>query len=288
MGAGPEEISMDKVFDWSAPVLAASSRMAQGFLEYLPQLLGGIAVLLLGVLVAKLLKALTLRVVKGVDRLSSLPGIGQAVQSKPIDDTLAAIIANIVFWLVILVFLTFATSLLGLTMFTSWLDRMIGHLPNIISGALIILAGVVIGNLVNETIQSTAKGIAAKQRALLARGAQVFTLITLIVIGVDQIGVDITVLITVFGIATGALLGGVAIAFSLGARTLVANLIGARYLSRDYRIGETVRIGAGEGRILEISSVAVVLETADGRMTVPAKMFSEEASLLVNREKKDG
>jgi len=279
---------MDKVFDWSAPVLAASTRMAQAFLEYLPQLLGGIAVLLLGVVIAKALKALTLRLVKGVDRLSSLPGIGQAVQAKPIDDTLAAIIANIVYWLVILVFLTFATSLLGLTMFTSWLDRMIGHLPNIISGALIILAGVVIGNLVNETIQSTAKGIAAKQRALLARGAQVFTLITLIVIGVDQIGVDITVLITVFGIATGALLGGVAIAFSLGSRTLVSNLIGARYLSRDYRVGETVRIGANEGRILETSSVAVVLETADGRMTVPAKMFSEEASLLINREKKDG
>ena len=106
-------------------------------------------------------------------------------------------------------------------------------------------------------------------------------------IGIDQIGIDITLLITLMAVAIGTLLGGIAIAFSLGSRTFVSNLIGARYLSKDYRVGERIRLGEIEGAILEISAVAVVVDTADGRMTVPAKLFGEQVSLLIQREAPD-
>ena len=275
---------MDKVFDWSAPIVAASMRMAQGFLEYLPQLIGAIAILILGWIVAKFLKALTVRLANSFDRMSSLLGLGSISGAKKMNESVIVIVGNVVFWLVILFFLTAATNLLGLTMFAGWLDRVIGHLPNILSGALIIFAGVVVGSIVNDGVRTAAHAMPSRQRALLARSAQVFTVATMIVIGVDQIGIDITVLIMVMAIVVGTLLGGVAIAFSLGSRTLVSNLIGARYLNKDYRIGETIRIGDIIGTVLEISPVAIILDTNEGRMTVPAKIFGEKASLLLNRE----
>lgn len=275
---------MEKVFDWSAPIIAATSRMLENFLEYLPQLLGAIAILIIGWIVARIMRAITTRIAKSFDRLSSFVGLGKFFSGTRLNDAAITIIGNVVFWLVILFFLTSATNLLGLTMFSGWLDRVISHLPNILSGALIIVAGLIIGKLVKDTVQTAARNMPSRQRALLARGAQIFTVATMIVIGIDQIGIDITVLITVIAIAVGALLGGLAIAFSLGARTLVSNLIGARYLNKDYRVGETIRVGDAEGTILELSSVAVVVETSDGRMTIPAKTFGEEASLLLHRK----
>lgn len=275
---------MEKVFDWSAPIIAATSRMLENFLEYLPQLLGAVTILIIGWIVARIARAITTRVAKSFDRLSNLVGLGKFFSGTRLNDATISIIGNVIFWLVILFFLTSATNLLGLTMFSGWLDRVIGHLPNILSGALIIVAGLIIGKLVKDTVQTAARNMPSRQRALLARGAQIFTVATMIVIGIDQIGIDITVLITVIAIAVGALLGGLAIAFSLGARTLVSNLIGARYLNKDYRVGETIRVGGAEGTILELSSVAVVVETSDGRMTIPAKTFGEEASLLLHRK----
>ena len=105
--------------------------------------------------------------------------------------------------------------------------------------------------------------------------------------GVDQIGVDITIVVTILSVAIGAALGGLAIAFSLGARDLVSNLIGARYLNADYRIGERIRIGEHEGTVLEISSVSVILETEEGRVMVPARQFSERSSVLITKGKGD-
>jgi len=275
---------MEKMFDWSAPIIAASSRMVQSVLEYLPQLIGAIALLLLGWFAARALRALTVKIARSFDLLSKFLRLGNIISTKRMNESVVTILGNIIFWLVILFSLAATTNLLGLTMFSGWLDSMIRHLPKLLSGGLIIFAGVISGNLVNDTVRTASQAMPPRQRALLARGAQVFTVATMIVIGVDQIGIDSTILITVMAIAVGALLGGVAIAFSLGSRTLVSNLIGARYLNKDYRIGETIRIGQVEGTILEVSPIAVILETDEGRMTVPAKTFGEEASLLLHRE----
>jgi hypothetical protein len=42
-----------------------------------------------------------------------------------------------------------------------------------------------------------------------------------------------------------------------------------------------VRIGSIEGRILEIGETSVVIETSDGRVHVPARLFSEQISTLL-------
>mgnify|MGYP002631288969 CR=1 FL=1 len=276
---------MDKVFDWGQLILTAAINMLERILAYLPQLVGAFAILIFGWVVARLVKALATKIAQSVDRLTDSLRTSASPSTKLINPALVQITSNVIFWLVILFFVTSAANLLGLTMFAGWLGRVIGHLPNILSGALIIFAGVVFGNLMGDAVRAGSGAMPDRQRDLLAQGAQIFTVTTMIVIGIDQIGIDITVLITVLAIAVGALLGGLALAFSLGSRTLVSNLIGAHYLNRDYRIGETIRVGSNSGVILEISHIAVVIETNEGRMTIPAKTFGEETTLLVHQEK---
>lgn len=274
---------MENLFDWSTPFVRAASTMLQNFIEYLPQLAGALILLLLGWVIGRLLRALTVRLMKGIDRFSNLLGFGGAGTSKKIGESAALIIGNAVFWLVLLIFVTAATNLLGMSMFAGWLDQLVAHLPGILSGILIICAGIVFGNLAKQTVMTAASAMQNRQRVLLARAAQIFTLVTLILIGVGQIGVDITLVITIGAVAIGALLGGLAIAFSLGARPLVSNLIGARYLNTDYRVGERIRISSYEGTILEITPVAVILDTDNGRVNIPARLFSEEPSILLTR-----
>jgi small-conductance mechanosensitive channel len=82
-------------------------------------------------------------------------------------------------------------------------------------------------------------------------------------------------------VVTSAIVGGVALAVSLGARTYVANLIGAHYLRQAFSAGQRVRIGAVEGTILELTAVSVVLETEEGCVTIPGKVYNEEPIVLL-------
>ena len=243
--------------------------------------------MIFGWLVARLARGIATRLVKGLDRFTGLVRKSSTTARPKIGESSASVIGNIVYWITILIFVTSAASMLGMNMFVGWLNKLVDHLPNILSGVLIICAGVIFGNLAYQVISSTTLNMSVSQRMILARCAQFFTLVMLILIGVDQIGVDITAVITIMSVVVGVVLGGLAIAFGIGARRLVSNLLGVRYLNRNYQVGERIKFEEFEGTILEIASVAVVLDADQGRVTIPARLFSEQPSILVKRENED-
>ena len=76
--------------------------------------------------------------------------------------------------------------------------------------------------------------------------------------------------------------GCFALAFGLGARTAVSNIIGSHYARQAYQVGQTVRFGDVEGTIAAITPVSVVIRVPYGQVTVPARQFSELPSTLVH------
>jgi small-conductance mechanosensitive channel len=68
---------------------------------------------------------------------------------------------------------------------------------------------------------------------------------------------------------------------ALGSKTLVSNLIGSYFLQQQYQPGQLARMGEVQGTILEITPTSVILNTEEGRMIVPAKVFNDECTLLV-------
>lgn len=143
-------------------------------------------------------------------------------------------------------------------------------------GALIIIAGVMVGKLARQSVEAAAIGAGARQRVLIGRVAQAAILVTAILVGAEQIGVKVTFLVIIASASGIALVGAVALAVSLGVREYVANLIGGHALRQRYSVGLRVRVAGYEGRILELRETAVVLETADGRASLPAKVFNEQ------------
>ncbi len=158
----------------------------------------------------------------------------------------------------LLFFLTAATQVLGLTTFTAWLGRLLDYLPTLAAGALIIAAGLLLSRFVGDLVFAAAQGVATGQRTALARLAQGATLAAAILVGADQLGIRVTWLAVLMLIILGCLLGGVALAVSLGARAFIASLIGAHYLRQSFQVGETIRVLGLEGRILAITASTIV------------------------------
>ena len=120
-----------------------------------------------------------------------------------------------------------------------------------------------------------------EQRALIGRLAQLATFLAAVVIGIDQIGIDVSFVTTIIAVVLGVVLAGFSLAFGLGARQLVANLIAADTLRRSFRIGHRARIDGVEGEILELTSTSVVIATAEGRAIVPASRFAAETAVIL-------
>ncbi len=248
-------------------------------LAHLPHLLGALALLLVGWVLARLLRLATRR---GAVLLDSLIARSTGQARWRIGHS-ASVLGTIVYWMVLLLFVTAATQTLGLQTFTDWLKQLVDYLPTLAAGLLIVVAGYLLSGFVAELIKATATGLAAPQRDALARMAQVATLLMALLVGADQIGLKVTWIAIFAAVLVASLIGGVTIAVSLGARSYVANLVGAHYLRQTLRLGQHVRVAGHEGHIVDITATSLVLETDAGRIMLPGRVYHDEAIVLVTR-----
>ncbi len=265
-------------------LITGLSNAGTKIITYIPRLLTAAIVLIIGWWAARLLRALVVRLMKGLDNLWHRLIVRETLAEVQNRYPPTRVIGEVSFWLIFLFFTALAADILGLTAFVAWISQVVSFLPLLIAGLVIIVAGIILSSLVRDLVASAAASAGAAQAELLGRITQVIILITAIVIGVDQVGIDITFLSIVAAIVLSTTLGGIAIAFGVGARKHVENVIAGHNVRRRYRLGDTIRIRDIEGRIVMIASTGIVIDTADGQVSVPASLFDAETTVLVERE----
>ncbi len=268
-------------------IASVSSAVMQSLVQYLPSVFGAVLLLVAGWLLAKLLRVVVTRGVLALDTLVARIVSGARTE-RPRVAASATVLGTVVFWVVLLFFITAATKVLGLDTFTTWLANVLHYLPTLAAGALIVAAGYLLSAFVRDLVMATGSRLEPTQRSALARTAQGAILLTAILVGADQIGVKVTFLAIMVAAIAAAVVGSITIAVSLGARGYVANLIGAHYLRQSLEVGQRVRVSGHEGRILQITALSVVLETVDGRVTLPGRVFNEEPIVILARDPSDG
>jgi len=266
-------------------VMGLPARLADAVSTYLPHLFGGLLLLLAGLVLAWLLRAAVVRVATRLGHWLPrlLPG-GARRFSHP--GRLSALLGALTFWVVLLAFIGAASQVWGLTLFADWFDRILAHLPVAAFAAFILIAGFLLGQFVRDGVRNATAGLS--YRAPLAAGAQIAVWAITTVITLDLLGLDITFLVVLAGIVVGAVAGGAALAFGFGARSHVNDLLGVRDMRERYRQGDAIRIGPIEGRIVSLGGRVVILDTEEGQVAVPGKLFGEQPCTLLIREHADG
>ncbi len=278
---------MDEVSQWVQSVSSAASRLLEQFVEFLPTLFGAAVVLLVGWLVARMLRSAVRRLLRWSNQFFDRRMGLERARALRFSPAIVQLLGNITFWLIILFTVTLATRILGLVAFSAWLDRVVAYLPTLLAGGLIILAGWVISTLARDLTAATITSARLAHAEVFARGVQGAILVMALVLGINQIGIDVTLLIALIAILAAAIAGAMALAFALGARNLVSNLIGSHYMQQHYEPGQMARIGDVEGEIIELTPVGIVLATGRGRVTIPAKVFNESPTTLLAEAKAD-
>lgn len=253
----------------------------QLLLDFLPRLIGAASFFLVGLALAYLVRFFSRRLVGKLDGL--LPGdkLQRSLRRVGLQRPAADAVGGLLFWIVVLFFLTAATETLGLPIITTWLGRVALYLPRFFSAILIVFVGLIGGLLLRDLMTSAATSAGIAYAATLGRLTQIAILLFSLLIAVDQAGFNISFLTSALLILIGAILFGGALAFALGARTAVTNILASYYLQKTYKTGHKVEIGELKGEIVQITPTTVVLETTAGRATVPAKLFSEAVSVLL-------
>ena len=250
------------------------------FIAHLPELVAALLITLAGWLVGRGLRRMTVkageRLYRRLDRIERTPDPDTPLRSS----VLVHLIGNVVLWSTLALFATVAVDVAGFDPVVTWLGRLVQYLPSLLLGLLIIVGGYLLSGAVRVFVGDALASANVSQRAPLARAAQLITIVAAIIIGIDQMGVRVALITTVLSIVLAGFLAGLSLAFGLGARSLVANLVGAHQARRYVRLGERARIGNLVGEVIELTPTGIVLASELGRVHVPAARFHEEPLIV--------
>ena len=249
--------------------------------SYLPSLIGAAVLLITGLITAWLSRWMILRLGHGLDQMSrKISGIQNLHLRWPV----SRIIAGILYWLIILFFITAAAESLGLPGLAEWLGELIVYLPSLLIAMLIVWFGFILGAVVRDKVSSAATAGELQHAEELGATARIVVVTLTIVIGLSQIGIHISLIEELLVVIAAAIVIALALAFGLGAGPAMMNIIAVGSLKQRYNVGDRIRIDAIDGVILSYTKTSVIIETEDGEAMIPAKNFQDKASFLFKGE----
>ncbi len=270
-----------KYSNWLKNMKGMVSSLWEFLLELVPKLILGLFVLFIGYLIARLVQYLVSRFIGYLDRVINKNLSGPQVQVNL--SSSRSFIAKAFFWIIIFFSITLFTEILGLPVITSWLAGLGDYLPKLLAGLVVIFFGIIFSRLASDLVKSRTFKSGIYSRTMLGRVIKYIIMVISIIIAINQVGIDISFLTSLTYILVASLLFGAAMAFGMGAKVSVSNILASHYITRNYSEGNLIRIGEHEGRIIKITSTSVYLESESGQVIIPAKDFSEQKSILIKK-----
>ena len=204
--------------------LAASlNNSLVGAVDFVPKFIAGLIILLIGIVVAAILKQVVVSIFKALKIDSFLKKYG--VPELKEEFTWTNILGELVRWFVIIVFLIPTADVWGLPRITTVLNEFLVYLPNVFVAAIVALVGFVFARLAHDVILVSAKNVDTKTAGTIATVARWAINIFVILAVLTQLGVAadlVRILFTGF-VAMLAVAGG--IAFGLGGQNAAKDTI---------------------------------------------------------------
>lgn len=198
---------------------------------FFPKFLAALIIFIFGITVARWVKNLIIRSLEKLrlsNELERTP-IHAFLKNADVTTKIEVIVANVVYWIIILVVLQTSITLLGLSAVSDILNRILLYIPNIFSAILILFFGVLLAGLAETLVKGAVKAVDGKSARLLGTVTSYLVMVVAVLASISELGIAqafITTLFTGFVASVAIALG---LAFGLGSKDTVAKFMDEWY-----------------------------------------------------------
>ncbi len=198
----------------------------QMLVSWVPRLIAVIIILLVGWIIGRLLG-------KGISRVLDKVGLDDALRKtilgKAIEKSGMSIVGFfdlIVRLFVYLVAIFAAVDYLGIEVLSAYMKAVVEYLPSLLAGIFVIIVGFIVSDFIGDTLAAVGKEAEVAYASLFATGLKFFLYFIIIVIGLQMMKIDVSIIyLFAKAAAWGAAVGigaGLGIAVGWGFKDYVA------------------------------------------------------------------
>lgn len=162
------------ISSWGYNFIASSQSIWDGFIEFVPLLVGAAVLLIVGCLVAHLVGKAVEQVVGllKLDRLIEKLSADKYFSRAGIKLNVGGFVGAVVKWFIVVVVLIQSLDILKLTEVTSFLRNVLAYLPSVFVAVIILFAGLFIGEFVDRVVVGASKAAQLGRSRLLGTASR--------------------------------------------------------------------------------------------------------------------
>lgn len=196
-------------------------------INFVPKLLAVIVILFAGWLVAKLARFAVKRLLEltQFDKIAQKSGLESFMNQGNMNLSLSGIISQVVYWLVITLFIITGANILGLSEVAVLLQQLANYLPRIIVAIIVLIFGTLLARFVNRIVFTWLHSIQFERALMVSTSTEYGVQILALFIALEQLGLGMQLIYSLFIIIFGAVFLALALAFGLGGKEWAAGKI---------------------------------------------------------------
>lgn len=256
-----------------------ASDLMHVFTEFVPRLVGAVAVLLVTLLIALLLQRLLARFLEdvvGLDALFERTNASTPLQQLGFRDGPSRLLGIVLFWGIVLVGVAGSLSVLGLSSLENTMDQIVNLSGRALVALVVLIAGVMCAGWLAELVAREAERAGLRSPGAFRRAVFITVLTIAALIAAGQLGLEtsVVILLAVVILATIGLVAGLALGNGLA--LLSGNIAAGRYVQDGTVVGDEISVNGIEGTVEELGYASITIRSEDGYLyRIPNRTLME-------------
>jgi Conserved TM helix len=195
--------------------------------SFVPQLIAALVLLFVGWVIARIVRSGIFKLLNVLhfDDLAQKSGIEAFLKEGDLDVSLGKLVANLVYWLLILVVIVMVSNSLGLEVVADLFHRIVLYIPNIVVAILVLVFGTLLSRFINRLIFAYLNNIGVQGALTISTISEYAVLVFVFFIALEQLQIANDLITAAFAIGFGSVALAFAIAFGLGGKDWAAGVI---------------------------------------------------------------
>ncbi len=193
----------------------------------LPRILGALIILLIGWIIAKLLKKAIVKLLQLIklNRLSEKAGIEKFLKEGGLKKTAVDLIGSLFYWIIMLTVILAVFNSLQLTSAQDLFNSIILFIPNIIVSLIILLFGLYAAKFISTVLSSSLKNMKDEAAEIIEKIAYYAILIFTVFLVLGQLKIAQEIITNAFILVFGAICLAFGLAFGLGGKDSASDFL---------------------------------------------------------------
>jgi hypothetical protein len=207
--------------------LESSQQFLNEIAVALPQIIGALLILIIGWILARIIKRLSVKGLRLVrfNYLTEKSGIEKFLEKGGVKVSSVDVIGTLIYWIIMLVVILATLNSLKLTAASTLFNKIMLYIPNIIVAILVLVIGIYFARLVSQILVTSLKNLEEKAATTIGTIANYAIIVFTVFIILGQLNIADDIVTSAFAILFGAVCLALGLAFGLGGKDWAAKMI---------------------------------------------------------------